>query len=164
MIVSASGHRDIDYYVGLEKCKIQVGKLIDEGCCVFVGGGAGGWDTCFTNAVHQVIKERKIRPSAILNILALPHMGYLNENKFDEFNDLNITIVYVDRLQKYQIEGIPVNKRDVKKYFKRNDYLIDMAKVMLVCYDGRKKGGTYDTYKKAKKQNIRILRTNPKSW
>jgi hypothetical protein len=46
---------------------------------------------------------------------------------------------------------------DVKWLFVRNDGLLDAADVLVAIWDGRRKGGTYDTVKKAAARGLPII-------
>ena len=61
--------------------------------------------------------------------------------------------------------GMPYEKLrpDYKRYdpkvapLRRNDVIVERANVLVACYDGRNRGGTYYTVAKAKEKGIRVL-------
>ena len=71
-------------------------------------------------------------------------------------------VTYVDRLEEYKLKGYQEDIYYAAKMQKRNKYMVDKSNYIIAVWDGTKKGGTYNCYKYALKQDINIVRVNPK--
>lgn len=72
-------------------------------------------------------------------------------------------LVYVDTLKEYKVRGYKESEYSPIKMLRRNEYMVDNAKVLVSCWNGIKNGGTWDCIKYAlKKDNIlEIININP---
>lgn len=147
--VCFTGHRDISGVKSLvikHKLKCTIIKLIAEGYCYFVTGGALGFDTL----AEQTILELQKNYPQIKLILVLPCISQANKwSKEDK-------MVYESIKRK--ADSVVYTSQN---YFrgcmhKKNRYLVDSSSVC-ICYCTKKTGGTAYTIDYAQKKRLQII-------
>ncbi len=136
------------YLCFLETLKEYLIFAISNGYSHFIAGGALGIDTIFALTVLQ-LKEQS-NPQITLEIAvpcATQSKGFNSADK----------LVYNYILSKADKITCLSDKYYVLCMQKRNEYMVDNSDCVLCCFNGVKKGGTYNTIKFAQKQNKKLL-------
>lgn len=134
-----------------------------KGITRFISGGALGIDTIAFWCVHKL----KDKYPHIKNIVAVPF-----KNQPIKWSEKDIKwyykmlekadkVIYVDELDEYRINDVPIGEYHVAKMMKRNQYMIDKSKVTIAYWDGSK-GGTANTFKEANKIGRMLIRIDPR--
>ncbi|QST02747.1 DUF1273 family protein (plasmid) [Pontibacillus sp. ALD_SL1] len=161
-------------------------KLTEEkGIADFRSGGAQGLDTIAFMAVHK-LKEKHPH---IQNHLSIPYEEFSSSwettlerakrekwsqkliddleatiKRYEWMKEAADTLVYVDTLPAYQPKGMApesIGKHDNRKMMMRNVHMLDESDMLVSCYNGSDRGGTYNTVTEAKKKGMLILNLNP---
>lgn len=136
--------------------------IVDEGITRFITGGALGTDQVAFKRVHDL----KADYPHIQNILAVPFKDQsaawpdrsrLLYNKVVELAD---EVVYVDTLDDYEFDRVPVGAYHAAKMQLRNNYMVDNSRIVIAVYDGTK-GGTENCVKYARRKNRAIYTLRP---
>lgn len=130
----------------------------------FITGGAIGFDTLAFDVIRELINGYGGN-----HILAIPfekqatkwpkesQIVYKEMKKFS-------TCIYVDDYEKYNVKGIKGGEYHPIKMQKRNEWMVDNCDLLIGCWDGVKKGGTWNCLKYAKKLNKEIIIIDPKTF
>ncbi len=143
---SFTGHRELGESFDREKLKEKIRQIIKKGYDVFLNGMAIGFDSECMEALLALKDEGEdIKICAVVPCADQP------KNFSEEFKE---------RYDYFLSRADYIVKED-RTYFKncmllRNNFLVDNSSLLLAYYDGRKKGGTYYTVNRAKKNGIDI--------
>ena len=130
----------------------------------FITGGALGFDTLAFDVVKDLIDDYGGE-----HILAIPfekqpikwsresQIKYRNIKQFS-------TCIYVDDYEKYNIKGVKGGEYHPAKLQKRNEWMVDHCDLLIGCWDGVKKGGTWNCLKYAINSGKEIKIINPKNF
>ena len=128
----------------------------------FITGGALGFDTI----AFEVVEELKQHYNVSQQILAIPFESQAskwsqeNVNKYNQMKTKALN-VYVDREEGYAIKGFEPDVYHPAKMQKRNEWMVDKCDKLLACWDGVKKGGTWNCVRYAQKLGKEIIVINP---
>lgn len=128
-------------------------------------GMALGWDTIAFEEFHFNHSEIKIVGCIPF---ANQHLYWHRDSDvrvYNEMKKVSHKLVYVDTIDKYKVNGTIDGEWNVIKMQKRNEYMVDNSNVIISCWDGVKKGGTWNCLKYGlKSDNIKkIIIINPKT-
>jgi len=120
----------------------EIKNAIDDGITLFISGFAKGADLLFA----QIVCEYRESIDNIQLEAALPYSKWANRTD-KPFPEL---------LQKCSIVGSISKEYSPDCFMKRNMFMVDMSERVITAYDGRGKGGTYNTIVYARKQKKEI--------
>ncbi|GHV12919.1 hypothetical protein FACS1894219_06790 [Clostridia bacterium] len=141
-----TGHRDISAekteYVRQSLIR-EVGNAAADGYTHFITGFAEGADMLFA----EVVAELKSRTDGITLEAAIPYRRCCERLKS---NSLLLVCDDVKVVSEAYYGGC---------YAKRNAYMVRQSERVIAVYDGREKGGTYNTIKLARKKgkNLHVI-------
>lgn len=135
--------------------------IVNQGVDEFYTGGALGFDTISFFAVEYLKREF---PN-IKNILCIPYDGHhkrwINKSDLDRLErmkKLADKVIYVDKEEGYLSPEASVKV----KLDNRNKYMVDKTGILIACWNGQKRRGTYNCISYAKDKNKEIFTMNPK--
>ena len=143
-----TGHRDISIdkleYVAQE-LRREIDEALRDGYRTFITGFAQGTDMLFARLVDA---RRGDYPDIFLEA-ALPYAGRTKQLTWDER----------ERLSKCNGIKIISEKYHPGCFFQRNRYLVHSSSRVIAVYDGREKGGTWQTIRFARvnEKDLRII-------
>lgn len=119
----------------------------EHGIRNFVSGFALGFDLL---AAEAVLALKASHPDITLTA-AVPFRGQPNKFTFTER-------LRYERFLSQADEVIVLSERYYRRCFlERDEFMVDNASLVIAYYDGREKGGTYYTVKRASAAGIRIV-------
>ena len=130
----------------------------------FITGGALGFDTLAFYVCDNLIQDYGGN-----QILAIPFEKQANawpresQITYKEMKKVS-TCIYVDDYKKYNVKGIKGGEYHPAKMQKRNEWMVDNCDMLIGCWDGVEKGGTWNCLKYAKKLNKEIIIIDPKTF
>ena len=128
MILAATGHR----FQNFEQARHNLKEFLDlnaKNVEVAISGMAAGWDTIFARAcLHYKIPLHCYVP-------------YEGQKPTSEFFD--------EILDKAALIKICSRRYHTRCFLDRDDCMVNDSNIIIACWDGRKKGGTYYTVNKA---------------
>ena len=130
----------------------------------FITGGALGFDTLAFDVVKELIDDYGGE-----HILAIPFekqpIKWSRESQV-KYRSIKLfsTCIYVDDYGKYNIKGVKGGEYHPAKLQKRNEWMVDNCDLLIGCWDGVKKGGTWNCLKYAMKLGKEIKIINPKNF
>lgn len=133
-IYGTTGHRDIRE-TAASSIAIRFMSIMKAGDTL-IAGGARGWDSIITQLA--VIKDVKLW-------LYLPFGVNSTKESFRKYAEI------------IKISNLARGKYNLANFFIRNQWIVDDCDILIPYWDGRKKGGTYDTIKRAKKAGKDIV-------
>lgn len=139
-----AGHSDIQENKTKEKIKdISQSLILNHGVKEFWVGNYGNFDACSAAAIREL---KKIYNDIKL-ILVIPYLT----KKITEYKE-----EYYKMYNGILIADIPENTP--KRFFitKANEYMVNNSDY-LICYVQRSYGGAANTYKNAKRKNLKII-------
>ena len=183
--ITTTGHRPDNKNLGgyniysLKNLKIQntmrkeIIKIIEanptETDFHFISGMALGIDTMFYLTALKVKDTYKDRKLNITLEAAVPFKNqsikWFRKDDIERYNQMLILsdkVTFVDTLEEYKIKGYQEDIYYPAKMQKRNEYMVDNADYIIAVWDGTKKSGTYNCCKYALKQDVNIVRVDPK--
>ena len=125
-------------------------------------GGAVGYDEIALNACKEL--------KGVIDIeieLAAPFKKWKGNwpketiNRYKVYEQYMDKITYVDSLEKYKYGGAPIGEYHPAKMQLRNKYMVDNADIVIACWNGSTKGGTFNCVNYAKKMQKRLVVINP---
>lgn len=131
--------------------------VIKKGIRFFFSGGALGFDTVAFFAVEYV--KKKYTNINIKNIICVPcenqSAKWTNTDKerYNRMFKLADEIIYTEKIDGY----IPKSESISEKMNNRNKLLVDLSMYLISCWEGEKRGGTYNTLEYAKRSNRTII-------
>lgn len=133
----------------------------------FITGGALGFDTLAFCVVEKLKKDYEV-----YQLLAIPFANQPNNWSQDSISRYNkiktkATNIYVDEQKEdkdYSIKGTNPGEYHPAKMQKRNEWMVDHCDLLIGCWDGVKKGGTWNCLNYAQKLNKEIIIINPKTF
>ena len=173
--IAFTGHRpnklygyDMDnkYY---DKLKIILKDMLKDeiykyDADTFITGGALGFDTLAFDVVKDLIDDYGGN-----HILAIPFekqpIKWPIESQV-KYRSIKLfsTCIYVDDYEKYNIKGVRSGEYHPAKLQKRNEWMVDNCDLLIGCWDGVKKGGTWNCLKYAMNLGKEIKIINPKNF
>jgi len=150
-ICCVTGHRNIPVEQ-IEHVEAElrglIHRAIDAGYGTFLSGFAEGADLLFARLVLELQDEFPVRLEA-----AIPYAGRL-KCPDPEFQSL---------LARCSAVNVISEQYSPDCFFKRNCYLVDRADAVIAVYDGRQRGGTYQTlcYAREVGRKIAFVRVRP---
>ena len=141
-----TGHRNLtDEQMGFATIALVgcIEHLINDGYTHFITGMADGVDLL----AAEIILQFKQRNKNIYIEAAVPHRNRLKCRNAKFINILN----HCDKVTVIQ------EKYDISCFMKRNVYMVDNSDIVIAVWDGRKKGGTYNTIMYANSIGKRII-------
>ena len=173
--IAFTGHRpnklygyDMDnkYY---DKLKIILKDMLKYEICeydadTFITGGALGFDTLAFDVVKDLIDDYGGN-----HILAIPFekqpikWPIESQVKYKIIKQFSACI-YVDNYEEYNIKGVRTGEYHPAKLQKRNEWMVDNCDLLIGCWDGVKKGGTWNCLRYAKNLEKEIKIINPKNF
>lgn len=130
----------------------------------FITGGALGFDTLAFNVARDLINKY-----GGTHILAIPFEDqpikweWKSQIKYKKIKQFS-TCVYVDDYEEYSVKGTKRGEYHLAKMQKRNEWMVDNCDLLIGCWDGVKKGGTWNCLKYAKKLGKEIIIINPNNF
>lgn len=151
-------------YYNLRKLLYELCKRLIEkrNVTTFISGGAIGFDSIAFEEIEKLKSAYGVE-----NNLAIPFRNQdckwheSNKIKYKEYKNKANNIHYVDEIEKYQIKNNVIGDYSPEKMQERNCYMVDNSDYIVACWDGNKKGGTWNCIKYALKKNKNILHINP---
>lgn len=142
---SVTGHRVTYKDLNLEKLKEEFIKLIKDGYDTFLIGMALGFDTVCFQTLEKLREENNIK---IIAVVPCKNQSYkFTSEQKEEYQ----------RMLQVANETLYISQEYTKNcMIKRNDFLVKNSS-SIVVYLRRDFGGTFYTYNKAKKENIKII-------
>ena len=131
------GHKEC-FGLENEAVKAELVKLIEQGVCVFLNGGMGGFDWKCAGILRDLKKEYL----HIKSYLVIPYLTFkvTSPEYFDE-------IIYPEGFERYHFKAaIPA----------RNKYMVENSSYAL-CYVNHGWGGAAQTYEKAIKKGLTLI-------
>lgn len=148
--VCFSGHRIVPFAKQNEIMRLlrnEITKSYHEGYHCFYCGMAIGFDLLAAKAVLSLKPEL----SQIKIIAVLPY-----REQTERWNEKHK--VEYERILNEVDETIIVSEHYHQQCFlRRNDYMVQRSSRLITLYDGKYKGGTFYTYKKAKSIGMEII-------
>lgn len=144
---SVTGHRVIPDDIDKLKLKNLLIGVINDGFNIFLIGMALGFDLlCFSILSDLKTQGYNVKICAV--VPCCDQDKYFSEKERELYNQC---------LSKADYLAI-----EEREYFKncmliRDDFLIDNSSLVIAYFDGRKKGGTAYTVKKAEKKQMKII-------
>lgn len=139
-----TGHRDI----ALEKVPfvnaklhVEIQKAISNGYTHFISGFATVTDLIFANIVAELRHNYLITLEA-----AIPCPSRLN----------TVDVEFQRLIKVCDVVNIVSNRYYGGCYKARNYYMVDSSSLVIAVYDGRKRGGTVETMRYAKKKGCAL--------
>ena len=147
--------------------KLLIKEIFFHEADIFITGGSLGFDALAFNVVEKLKKDYEV-----YQMLAIPFRNQLNKwlkNDIDKYNCMKkrSTCVYVDELKTnkdYSVKHSLQGEYHPSKIQKRNEWMIDICDMLIVCWNGFKHGDTWNCLKYAKKLNKEIVIVNPKTF
>ena len=133
-----------------EELRLAVCDLCERGYTRFLCGMSWGFDLA---AARVVMECRKSYPT--IELVAV--------EPFAEFRMMfsgEVAALY-DRVLAAADERVVVGEDDKAAYMRRNDYLVDNASVVIAWWEGKPRGGTAYTIRKARKQRVEVVNLYP---
>lgn len=139
----------------------EVRRLIDKSNIdTFISGGALGID----QMAFFIVEKLKLDYPYLVNIVAIPYKDQPkiwpkeSQEKYEILLDSADATIYVDTLDNYKVDGVPVDIHHNQKLNKRNQYMVDHASHIIAVWDGSR-GGTKNCidYAKKKRRSISII-------
>lgn len=134
-------------------------------------GGALGFDTLAYDSLYNKKISGEFPEYNLLKIeMAIPFKNqdvkwnHIDKVKYSFCKERSDEITYVDRLDDYKVKGVQEDIYHGAKMQKRNEYMVDNCDVLIACWSGVKKGGTYNCVKYAIENNKRIIVINPNDF
>lgn len=134
-------------------------------------GGALGFDTLAYDSLYNKKISGGFPEYNLLKIeMAIPFKNqdvkwnHIDKVKYSFCKERSDEITYVDRLDDYKVKGVQEDIYHGAKMQKRNEYMVDNCDVLIACWSGVKKGGTYNCVKYAIENNKRIIVINPNDF
>ncbi len=148
--VAFTGHRTYNA-VADDELRALVRYLYEQGMTRFLCGMAWGFDLAAGRAVAELKREK-----ADVELVAV--------EPFAEFRELFRAedVAQYDAVIEAADERVVVGENDKMAYMRRNDFLVDNAAVIVAWWDGRSRGGTAYTVKRARKQRLEVVNLHPK--
>ena len=128
MILAATGHR----FQNFERARHNLKNFLDlnsENIEAAISGMAAGWDTIFARACLYY------------NIPLHCYVPYEGQKPTSEFFD--------EILSRASLIKVCADKYHSRCFLDRDDKMVEDSNVIIACWDGRKKGGTYYTVNRA---------------
>lgn len=133
----------------------------------FITGGAIGFDTLAFDVANELIKDYGSN-----HILAIPFKNqsdkwFKKDKEKYELMKQSSTCVYIDQQKEnkdYSVKGTIIGEYHPAKMQKRNEWMVDNCDMLIGCWDGVKKGGTWNCLKYAKILNKEIIIIDPKTF
>jgi len=139
-----TGHRDIPVEQ-MERVEAELRALIhraiNAGYGTFISGFARGVDRIFARLVLVLQAENPIRLEA-----AIPYAGQLKSRNL-EFQSLLARCSAIDVIYEEYAPDC---------FFARNQYMVEKSDAVIAVYDGRQRGGTYQTIRYAREAGRKI--------
>jgi len=140
--------------------------IINRNAKTFIFGGALGIDQMAFTAVKKLQKDDY---QYIKMILAVPFENqaskWFNNNDIDRYNFQKKwadEVVYVDTVEGYRFDIVPVGDYHPAKMQLRNRYMVDNSNIAIAVWNGSK-GGTANCVNYANKLGKEIIIINPDS-
>lgn len=127
MILAATGHRDSDF----QQARLNLKNFLDlnsKNVEFAISGMAAGWDTIFARACLHY------------NIKLYCYIPYINQKP---------TSPYYQEILDSGIVKICSYHYHNRCFLDRDDIMVENSNIIVACWDGRKKGGTFYTVNKA---------------
>lgn len=144
-----TGHRKIPIekiqYVK-ERLTEEIADAIEDGYTNFISGFASGSDLYFAEIVKSYI-DRGLKLNLEAAIPYRKRYGALMKN-----TDSNKLLLACSNI-KVLSENYSINS-----FMERNLYMIENSERVIAVYDGRNKGGTFNTIKAAERMNKQVLK------
>lgn len=130
----------------------------------FISGGAIGFDMMAFEQVKQLGSTYEIENSLAIPFRKQDCKWYKSDrDKYNDYKEIADKIYYVDQTEGYQPRGNVVGEYSAAKMQLRNQFMVDNSDYVVACWDGVKKGGTWNCINYALKNNKKILHIDPKT-
>lgn len=145
-----TGHRSCQY--SMRDCirarlTDSISKAYEHGIRNFISGFAIGFDML----AAEVVVSMKVDFPDITLTAAIPFNG--QSMRYSPTDKLRY-----ERLMNQADEVIVLSESYYTRcYLERDEFMVDHSNLLIAYYDGREKGGTYYTVKKATNQGIRVV-------
>lgn len=176
--IAFTGHRPNKLYGydlsndNYNKLKTELNKILEyeiytNDADTFITGGALGFDTLAFDVCDELISQYGGH-----QILAIPFKNQADKwfkESVIKYNQMksNSTCIYVDEQKEnkdYSVKGTIAGKYHPAKMQKRNEWMVDKCDLLIGCWDGIKRGGTWNCLKYAKSLNKEIIIIDPKTF
>ncbi len=133
-----------------EELRAVVRDLMEQGFTRFLCGMSWGFDL----AAGRIVAELK-RAGKDVELVAV--------EPFAEFRAMfsGEAAALYDEVLTAADERVVVGENDKAAYMRRNDYLVDNASVVVAWWDGKQRGGTAYTVKRARKRRVEVINLYP---
>lgn len=129
----------------------------------FICGGALGID----QMAFHLCNKLKLKYFNIKTELAIPFLKQANMwfsdadiKRYKEHKDLADRVVYVDELEQYKFDKVPIGEYHAVKMQIRNKFMVDNADLVIAVWD-KSSGGTKNCVKYAEKLGKKIIVIDP---
>ena len=133
-----------------EELLLAVCDLCERGFTRFLCGMSWGFDLA---AARAVMECRKSYPS--IELVAVEPFAAFRTLFSDE------SAMLYDHVLEAADERVVVGADDKAAYMRRNDYLVNNASVVIAWWEGKQRGGTAYTIRKARKQRVEVVNLYP---
>ena len=148
--ISFTGHRS---YQGEADAQLRqtLRQLYDDGYTHFLCGMAWGWDLAAAEAVIELRKEY----GEITLIAVEPYAEFRRLFHGKDLEQYNRVVESAD-------EGVVVSEQGGDAAFRmRNDYLVDNSAMVVAWFDGKPRGGTAYTVRRARHSHLPVINLMP---
>ncbi len=157
MVIAFTGHRTFDYSLCYSTLVGAVESLCGDGrsARIFMSGMADGFDLAAAEAVLD-IRDRLGEGAEVELHAIIPYRGDDLRMVGDVRRRYHRVVERADRvvyLEDRYSHGV---------FYRRNDYLVDNADLVVAFYDRSSRGGTAYTVKRATKQRVVVENIYPK--
>ena len=145
-----TGHRSCQY--SMRDCikarlRDSITKAYEHGIRNYISGFAIGFDML----AAEVVVSMKVDFPDITLTAAIPFNG--QSMRYSPTDKLRY-----ERLMNQADEVIVLSESYYTRcYLERDEFMVDHSNLLIAYYDGREKGGTYYTVKKATNQGVRVV-------
>ena len=141
-----TGHRLIESGFDFERLKSDLTEIYDLGYRIFLCGMAKGFDTiCFKALSILKTDYPDIKICAV--VPCSTQSKYLSESERAEYFEMLAQADYIEKEDKPYFNGCMLI---------RNDHMIKHSSYLYAYFNGEKKGGTYYTVNRARKNCLEI--------
>lgn len=151
MNISVTGHRNFDRELFAETLMQQILRLANGEQAVLWCGMAVGFDL----AAAEATLELRRRGLNIRLHCVVPYVGQALFFSSEDLGRYEAVLRAADRVVTLAQEY----SRDI--FYRRNDYLVEMADVVLAYYDGERGSGTAYTVRRAHKERVAVVNIYP---
>ena len=148
--ISFTGHRT---YIGEADAQLRqtLRQLYDDGYTHFLCGMAWGWDLAAAEAVIELRDEF----SDVTLVAVEPYADFRKLFHGEDLERYNRVVESADKV-------VVVSEQGGDAAFRmRNDYLVDNSAMVVAWFDGKPRGGTAYTVRRARHSHLSVINLMP---